>query len=200
MNLLGVLYNKLVYRPWIRYRLHCVGRGFRIGYSSEVICPHLFSIGNNFFTGPHCYFSTNKFSPVRIGADVMFGSHCKIIGGNHDYAYTKGALASHTLPRAEYREIVIENGVWIGTNVVVLTGAYIGEGAVIGAMGLVNHFVPPYTIAVGMPAKRFFSRFADDEDLGELLRNVGSQYTVKCIRQIQSQHSVRQAAVTNFNQ
>lgn len=191
MNLFAVLYNKFMYRPWVRSRLNHVGRRFQMGYSSEFICPHLFSIGDNFFSGPHCYFSTNEFSPVTIGADVMFGPHCKIIGGNHDYAFTKGALASHTLPRAEYREIVIENGVWIGTNVVVLTGAHIGEGAVIGAMGLVNHFVPPYTIAVGMPAKRFFSRFADDEDLGELLRNVGSQYTVKSIRKIHNEHEVR---------
>jgi acetyltransferase-like isoleucine patch superfamily enzyme len=193
MNLLAVLYNKLVYRPWLRCRLHRVGKGFRIGYSSELRRPHLFNIGDNFFTGPHCYFASNAFSPVTIGADVMLGPYCKIIGGNHDSAYTKGVLASHPVPRAEYREIIIESGVWIGTNAVILSGAHIGEGAIIGAMSLVNHFVPPYTVAVGIPAKRLFSRFMHDEDLEELLRNVGSQYTVEEIRQIQKEHAVGQA-------
>jgi len=142
---------------------------------------------------------TNKFSPVKIGADVMFGPYCKIIGGNHDYTYSKGPLALNVLPRAEPREIVIENGVWLGTNVVILTGAHIGEGAIIGAMGLVNHFVPPYTIAVGVPARRFFSRFANDADLEELLRNASSQYTVKRIRQIQNEYAVQGAKANKLN-
>ncbi len=178
----------------MRSRLKHVGQRFRMGYSSELICPYLFSIGDNFFSGPHCYFSTNEFSPVTIGAAVMFGPRCKIIGGNHDYAYTKGHLAQHTVPRAEHRGIIIENGDWVGTNAVILTGAHLGEGAIVGAMGLVNHFVPPYTIAVGVPATSLFPRFTNDEDLGELLRNVGSRYTVTSIRQMQSEHGVREAA------
>ena len=190
MDLLAVLYNKIIYRPWLRCRLHRVGSGFRIGYSSELRRPHLVSIGDRFFTGPHCYLATNEYSPLTIGDDVMLGPHCKIIGGNHDYTYAKGVLASNVFPRAAYREIVIESGVWIGTNTVVLSGAHIGEGAIIGAMSLVNHYVPPYTVAVGIPAKRFFSRFAHDEDLNELLRNVGSRYTVESIRQIQKEHAV----------
>ncbi len=190
MDLFAVIYNKLIYRPFARQRLRQVGCRFRLGYSSELLHPELFSIGNNFFTGPHCYLATNEFSPVRIGADVMFGPHCKLIGGNHDYTYTKGAIALNKFPRANRKEIIIENGVWVGASTVILTGAHIGEGAVIGAMGLVSHFAPPYTIAVGVPAKRFISRFADDEDLVEVLRNVGSSYTVEKIRRVQKEHVV----------
>lgn len=190
MDILAVIYNKLMYRPFVRHRLKHVGCRFRLGYSSELLHPELFSIGNNFFTGPHCYLATNEFSPVRIGADVMLGPYCKLIGGNHDYTYTKGALALNELPRAERKEIIVENGVWVGASAVILTGAHIGEGAVIGAMGLVSHFVPPYTIAMGVPAKRFSSRFTDDEDLEELLRNVSSSYTVEKIRRIQKEYAV----------
>lgn len=181
---LAVLYNKMVYRSILRMQLKTVGRRFRLGYSSELINPHLFSFGDNFFSGPHCYFVTNEFSPVSIGNDVMFGPFCKIIGGNHDYTYTKGSLIMNQHPFPEGKEIIIENGAWIGTNAVILTGAYIGEGAVIGAMGLVNHMVPPYTVAVGVPAKRFLARFASDEDLEEVLRNVGSVYTADRLRRI----------------
>lgn len=187
----AVLYNKFFYRPIVRRRLNQVGRGFRLGYCSELINPHLFSIGDNFFSGPHCYFVTNQFSPVRIGKDVMFGPYCKLIGGNHNYAYTKGALAMCQLPLPEQKEIVIENGAWIGANAVILSGAHIGEGAVIGAMGLVNHSVPPYAIAVGMPAKRFFSRFSHDEDLEELLHNVNSSYSVDSIKAVHKDYAVQ---------
>jgi hypothetical protein len=57
-------------------------------------------------------------------------------------------------------------------------------------MGLVNHRVPPYTVAVGVPAKRFFRRFADDEGLAEVLRNVGSIHTVDGIRRAYRQYGV----------
>jgi acetyltransferase-like isoleucine patch superfamily enzyme len=190
VNWPAVLYNKIVYRPVIRLRLKAVGRRFRLGYASEVINPHLFSFGDNVFTGPHCYFVTNEYSPVKIGNHVMFGPYCKIVGGNHDYRYAGGPLAMHDRPMSEIREIVIEDGVWIGADSMVLTGASIGEGAVIGAMGLVNHWIPPYTVAVGVPARRFFRRFVNDEALEEALRNADSLYTVDLIREMYRQCGV----------
>lgn len=49
--------------------------------------------------------------------------------------------------------IVIGNNVWIGEKVAVLGGVKIGDGAIIGANAVVTHDVPPYSIAVGCPAK-----------------------------------------------
>jgi len=48
--------------------------------------------------------------------------------------------------------IEIERDVWLGSSVVVLDGARIREGAVIGAMSLVRGEIPPRTVAVGRPA------------------------------------------------
>ncbi len=47
--------------------------------------------------------------------------------------------------------------VWVGANAVIMAGAQIGIGAVIGAGAVVLGDVPPYAIAVGVPAqiKRF---------------------------------------------
>jgi len=190
MKILVIFYNKLIYRTFIRNRLQSVGRNFRLGYSSELLNPHLFSIGDNFFTGPYCYFVTNQFSPVYIGDNVMFGPHCKIIGGNHDYTWTKGFLNLNDKPLAELEDIVIENGAWIGANTVILTGAKIGEGAIVGAMGLVNDVVPPYSIATGVPSNRFMSRFDCEDDLAELLVNVGSHYKIEDIRALHESHRV----------
>jgi acetyltransferase-like isoleucine patch superfamily enzyme len=50
-------------------------------------------------------------------------------------------------------DIIIEDKVWIGFNVIILKGVKIGEGAVIGAGSVVTKDVPPYHIVAGNPAK-----------------------------------------------
>jgi virginiamycin A acetyltransferase len=51
------------------------------------------------------------------------------------------------------KEVVIEDDVWLGYNVTVLPGVTIGQGSVIGAGSVVTSDIPPYTVAVGNPAK-----------------------------------------------
>jgi acetyltransferase-like isoleucine patch superfamily enzyme len=48
---------------------------------------------------------------------------------------------------------VIEDDVWIGAGVTVVDGVTIGRGSVIGAGAVVTNDIPPYSIAVGTPAK-----------------------------------------------
>jgi len=61
------------------------------------------------------------------------------------------------------RLIIIENDVWIGRGVTLLPGAQICNGAVVGAFSIVAGTIPPYTIAVGNPAKPFRKRFSDKQ-------------------------------------
>ena len=49
--------------------------------------------------------------------------------------------------------ITIGSGVWIGVKATVLDGVAIGEGCVIGAGSVVTKNIPPYTVAVGVPAR-----------------------------------------------
>ena len=53
----------------------------------------------------------------------------------------------------EFRETIIGNDVFIGANVTVLDGVTIGDGAVIGAGAVVTKDIPPYAIAIGVPAR-----------------------------------------------
>jgi len=49
--------------------------------------------------------------------------------------------------------IIIEDDVWLGVGSTVLDGVTIGKGSVIGAGAVVTKDIPPYSIAVGVPAK-----------------------------------------------
>jgi chloramphenicol O-acetyltransferase type B len=60
-------------------------------------------------------------------------------------------------------DIVIGNDVWIGANAVLLGGITIGDGAVIGANAVVSRDIPPYSIAVGNPARVIKKRFSEKD-------------------------------------
>lgn len=60
-------------------------------------------------------------------------------------------------------KIVVGNDVWLGTDVILLGGDNIGDGAVIGAFSVVSGKIPPYTVAVGNPAKPVKERFTDEQ-------------------------------------
>lgn len=64
---------------------------------------------------------------------------------------------------AESKHTVIGNDVFIGANVTVIDGVTIGNGAVVGAGAVVARDIPPYAIAVGIPAKVVKFRFKDDQ-------------------------------------
>lgn len=72
-----------------------------------------------------------------------------------------------TMPHPAYPRTTIGNDVWIGANVSIKAGVTIGDGAVIGMGSVVTKDIPPYAIAVGVPAKVVRYRF-DEETIAKL--------------------------------
>lgn len=68
----------------------------------------------------------------------------------------------------EFKRVRIGNDVFIGANATVLDGVQIGDGAVIGAGAVVVCDIPPYAVAVGVPAKVVKYRF-DEDTIASLL-------------------------------
>ena len=68
----------------------------------------------------------------------------------------------------ETKLTIIGNDVFIGANVTVLDGVKIGNGVVIGAGAVVVDDIPPYAIAVGVPAKVVKYRF-DESTIAALI-------------------------------
>lgn len=93
---------------------------------------------------------------VVIGNNVLIASKVFITDHNHGNYYGDNQSPPDQLPRKRqlnFRDVIIEDNVWLGEYVVVLPGTIIGKGAIIGAMSVVNMDIPPETIAVGIPAR-----------------------------------------------
>ncbi len=50
-------------------------------------------------------------------------------------------------------KVVIKDGAHIGIGAIIMPGVTIGHGAVVGAGALVTKDIPPYSVAVGVPAR-----------------------------------------------
>lgn len=181
--------NLLINRPLIKIKLKKYGKNFKFGYHSEIKNMKYFSFGDNFFSGAHGYFSTNKYVPVTIGNDVMFGPFCKIIGGDHDLKYTDNHIRYAPEPEVKDKSIVIEDGVWIGANTTILTNSFICEGAIISSGAIVRNFIPPYCIAYGVPAKQLKRRF-NNQEIDRILKNIKSKYSKEQILNYYEEYNV----------
>ena len=95
---------------------------------------------------------------VIIRKNVLMASNIYIADNSH--GIYNGDMNTQSLPevppikRPYYMApVIIEQNVWIGQGVVVNPGVTIGEGSIVGANSVVTHSIPPYSIAVGSPAK-----------------------------------------------
>lgn len=96
---------------------------------------------------------------VIIGNYFHSGIECMMLTSNHDY--DGGEEIPYDAHRKIYKDIIIEDCVWMGSRVLVLPGVRIGEGAIIQGGAVVSSNIPPYAIAGGNPAKVF--KYRDKE-------------------------------------
>jgi virginiamycin A acetyltransferase len=104
---------------------------------------------------------------VTIGKYCAMGSHISIISSNHkmNYANTHmGFQQKHGFVSLVDRSepIRIGHNVWVGDKVTILPGVSIGDGAVVGAASVVTKTIPPFSVAVGNPAKVKKMRFSNE--------------------------------------
>lgn len=134
-----------------------VGENFHALRGMELDCINTGNYTPKLHIGDNVSFGRNVrvsvIRDVKIGAGVKVGDDVLIT----DYQY--GKTDSETLhllpadrPLVTRGSVVIGDNVLIGTQAIILSGVTIGKGAVIGAKAVVTHDVPPYSVAVGVPA------------------------------------------------
>lgn len=88
---------------------------------------------------------------ITIGKRCLIAANCNIVD-SHGHKASWGDVEKRYLSVDEPREIVIEDDVWIGCNVIILPGVRVGKGAIISANSVVKNDVAPFSIVCGNPA------------------------------------------------
>lgn len=150
-----------------RHQFLSCGSNFVFDPFSTFSNPKKISVGHDVFIGAEARFSICQ--DLKIGDGVLFGPRVTIMTGNHKFHEV--GLRIHESPRGIAESVVIEDDVWIGACCVILAGATIREGCVIGAGSVVTRgIIPPYVIAAGVPCRPIRPRFCMDELRMHLLK------------------------------
>jgi acetyltransferase-like isoleucine patch superfamily enzyme len=120
----------------------------------EDTCIH---IGDDTFIGPDVCIEGP--GDIKIGKHCMIAAHSGIYANNHNFADPMEPMKYQGVTR---KGIVIEDDCWLGHGVTVLDGVTIGKGSVIGAGAVVNKDIPPFSVAVGLPARVIKNRISRD--------------------------------------
>jgi acetyltransferase-like isoleucine patch superfamily enzyme len=161
--------------------------------------PQYIQLGNRVSIGPFCRMEANPELPgnrllkpiITIGDRVVIEHGVNICGKSsltiEDDALIAGGCYisdnNHSIDPEGPRYLdqplagsptTIGKGAWLGQNVCILAGSYVGERSVIGAGSVVNGYIPPYSIAVGAPARvvktyNFETKQWDKVSSGEML-------------------------------
>lgn len=111
------------------------------------------TIGEGSVLSPNIIVSDDYKPLLKIGKRTAIGGNSAIICDSNpnnsllkDIPYIKEHLITT-------KEVIIEDDVWMGYNVVILPGVTIGKGSIIGAGSVVTKDVPPGCVYAGVPAK-----------------------------------------------
>ncbi len=98
--------------------------------------------------GQQCFL--HSAGGLVIGKDVGIGPNVRIITSSHT---EEGIVKLILHSRIVFKPVTIEDNCDIGVGAIILPGVTIGQGTQVGAGALVNANLPPYAVAVGVPAR-----------------------------------------------
>jgi len=163
------IWNKLFNGGWERYMLYHVSTipsnhlrrfiykmlGSKIAknvvfhFKTELRGPYRLKVGKGTVIGDNAILDARL--GLEIGSNVNISSNVSIYTQQHDYRDPYFIFTTEG-------EVKIGNRVWLGSNVIVLPGVEIGEGAVCCAGCVVTKDVAPYAVVAGIPAKKVNER------------------------------------------
>src|SRR6478752_7067365 len=160
--------KRFIYRTFLGYR---VGRGVKFGPGSVVSGTDV-ELGDFVEIGA---LAVVQGRTIRMGAHSSIGTmsyvSCRVIEMGEDARIREQVYVGGTqLPESRFvlgartivlqmayinptKPVTIGKSVWFPWRVFVMPGSVVGDGSVIGANSLVSGEIPPYSLAVGSPAK-----------------------------------------------
>ena len=141
-----ILTRKLLFRYFFSGRIHC-----RFGFNELHIngwsrFAAKASIGRNAnFNGIRTY----GRGSVSFGDNFHSARGLRILTQNHDFEGTALPYDASVV----VKDVVINDNVWVGMDVLILPGVVVGEGAIVQAGSVVAIDIPPLAIVGGNPAR-----------------------------------------------
>lgn len=128
--------------------------GNKVGISSDTLITkpgNVYLYGNNglkraVILSNSAKFIMKKNSGASYGLHVSTGNHERVIG-------TPYRLIKQHMKKNPGKDVVVEEDVWMGFNVTLLSGVTVGRGSTIAAGAVVTKDTPPYSVNGGVPAK-----------------------------------------------
>jgi maltose O-acetyltransferase len=117
-----------------------IERGALFGYNIE--------IGDNSGIGVNA--QLNSQGGIKIGSNVLMSPDVIIETQNHKHRDVTRPIMEQG---SESSPVIIEDDVWIGSRAIILPGVRVGRSSIIGAGAVVTRDVPPFSVAVGVPAR-----------------------------------------------
>lgn len=153
----------------------------KLGYNSRVLSNCVLNnseLGSFSYVGKNCLIQNTiigKYCSIANNVSIGLGKHPTKHFTTSPLFYKRNNtfkinLVDKDLEFSEYKKTIVENDVWIGYGAIVMDGIKISNGAIIGAGSIVTKDIPPYAIAVGIPAKIIKYRF-DNNKIDKLIKS-----------------------------
>lgn len=144
--LLGKVSKKMRYLCCKKIFKHCgrnvnIERGAFFGWGTNI------EIGDNSGIGINCFLPAN----TKIGDNVLMGPNVYILYRNHSFSSTKIPIINQGYSDA--KQVLIEDDVWIGRDVLMTPGRIVRKGSIIAAGTILCKNFPEYSIVGGNPSK-----------------------------------------------
>ena len=156
-----------------------IGTNVLISKKTSIYSPELISIGNNVRIDDYCILSGN----ISIGSHIHISAYSALYGkygitledfttisgrniiysASDDYSgeYMTNPMIPEQYTNVSGGEVTIKKHSIIGAGCITMPNLTIGEGTAIGAMSFVNCSTDPWSIYVGIPAKKIKKRRRD---------------------------------------
>ena len=125
-------------------------------------------MGDFSYTGPYCFLqnaAVGKYANVAAAVRIGPTMHPRERPTLHHFTYRRRMFGlSDRDDEAFFEErrsriTRIGHDTWIGHGAIVMPGLSVGDGSIIGSGAVVTKDVPPFSIVVGVPARKTADRF-----------------------------------------
>lgn len=159
-----------VYRVYHTYfcirksKFEHLGKNVTLTPPTSIGNPKNVWIGDNVSIGPNCTISAVNARFVVEG-NTAIAEGLSVHTGNHELRVGKFVtdISESTKSKGFDKDIIVENDVWIGCNVTLLSGVRVGRGSIVAAGAVVTKSFPPYSVIGGVPAKLIKQRLTEEE-------------------------------------